>query len=147
LAALVAATLLTAAFGADNKDAAPAKPAATTQPASGLKSTVVSPGDPGAKTGDIALVLYTGKLQDGKVFDASAKHGNKPFQFTIGQGQVIKGWDQGILGMTVGEKRTLVIPPDLAYGPEGRPPTIPANATLTFDVQLVGLVRLPKEAK
>jgi FK506-binding protein 4/5 len=145
-AALTLATL--AAFvTADNVAPAadPAKPAAT-QP-SGLKIIETGPGDPGAKNGDIVLVFYTGKLADGTVFDSTDKHGGKPFQFSLGQGRVIKGWDQGILGMKVGEKRQLVIPPDLAYGAAGSPPTIPANSTLTFDVQLIGLVRLPAPAK
>ncbi|HZZ44866.1 MAG TPA: FKBP-type peptidyl-prolyl cis-trans isomerase [Tepidisphaeraceae bacterium] len=127
-------------MGADN---AATKPVATTQPTEGLKIAVVTPGEGGAKAGDIVFVLYTGKLKDGKVFDATANHGGSPFKFTLGEGKVIKGWDKGLLGMTVGEKRTLTIPPELAYGAAGSPPTIPANATLTFDVELIGLIRLP----
>ncbi len=86
--------------------------------------------------GKIAVMQYTGKLTDGTVFDATSKRGGEPFRFTLGAGQVIKGWDQGVLGMKVGEVRTLVIPADLAYGPAGIPGVIPQNATLIFDVTL-----------
>jgi len=91
------------------------------------------------KAGDTVSVLYTGKLQDGTIFDASANHGNQPFEFTVGAGQVIKGWDQGLIGAKVGEKRTLTIPGDLAYGPTGIPGTIPPNATLTFDIEVLAI--------
>jgi FKBP-type peptidyl-prolyl cis-trans isomerase len=134
----LAFSALAALVGADNP-----KPATTQATSPDLKVTTTTPGDPGAKNGDIILMLYTGKLADGTVFDSTENHGGKPFQFTLGQGRVIKGWDQGILGMTLGEKRKLVIPPDLAYGAAGSPPTIPANSTLTFDVELVGMVRVP----
>lgn len=93
----------------------------------------------GIKSGQTAVMLYTGKLADGSVFDSTAKHGNQPFSFSLGAGQVIKGWDQGIVGMKVGEERTLIIPADMAYGANGYPPVIPANATLTFDVTLVAI--------
>jgi FKBP-type peptidyl-prolyl cis-trans isomerase len=106
----------------------------------GLKVTYVTAGS-GAKDGDSVSVLYTGKLQDGTVFDASEKHGNEPIEFILGNGMVIKGSDQGLQGMQVGEKRTLVIPPTLGYGEQGAGGVIPPNATLTFDVQLVGLRR------
>ena len=121
--------------------------AATTQPGKtetkegGLKVTYVAPGEGGAKEGDTVWVLYAGRLDNGTEFDSSAKHGNDPIEFIIGKQMVIRGWEIGITGMLVGEKRTLVIPPPLAYGAEGRPPVIPANSTLTFDVQLVGLKR------
>ena len=91
------------------------------------------------KAGDTVSVLYTGKLMDGTVFDASVKHGNQPFDFKVGAGMVIKGWDQGLLGAKVGEKRTLTIPGDLAYGPQGIPGTIPPNATLIFDVEVLAI--------
>lgn len=104
-----------------------------------IKTTQEGTGTQVVKAGDTVDVLYTGKLQDGTIFDASANHGNQPFEFTVGAGQVIKGWDQGLLGMKVGEKRTLTIPGDLAYGSNGIPGTIPPNATLIFDVELVSI--------
>jgi len=95
-----------------------------------------------AKLGDIAVVQYTGWLYDplenkehGAKFDSSV--GGPPFSFPIGIGKVIKGWDKGVVGMKVGGKRTLIIPPALAYGARGAGNTIPANATLIFDVELV----------
>ena len=90
-----------------------------------------------AKDGDKVSVQYVGVLfKDGKQFDASWDRGKKPFEFTIGQGQVIQGWDQGVAGMKVGGRRVLVIPPELAYGASGSPPTIPPNAPLIFAVDL-----------
>jgi FKBP-type peptidyl-prolyl cis-trans isomerase len=83
-------------------------------------------------------VHYTGWLTTGKKFDSSVDAG-KPFDFTIGNGEVIKGWEEGVAGMKVGGKRQLRIPPELAYGAEGYPPTIPPNATLIFDIQLLGV--------
>lgn len=91
-----------------------------------------------AKDGDTISVNYTGKLADGTVFDSSIPRG-KSFEFTLGSGQVIKGWDLGIAGMKVGEKRTLTIPSTLGYGSAGAPPSIPPNATLIFDVELMGI--------
>jgi FKBP-type peptidyl-prolyl cis-trans isomerase len=92
---------------------------------------------PAAKSGDKISVRYVGTLYDtGKEFDSSWKRGKAPFQLTLGQGQVIPGWDQGLVGMKVGGRRRLTIPPDLAYGAQGQPPTIPKNATLVFDVDL-----------
>lgn len=107
-----------------------------------VKDSVVGKGVE-AKEGDKVAVYYTGTFTDGKEFDSSKAHapdGSKPdpFEFTLGQGQVIKGWDQGVKGMKVGGKRKLVIPPDLAYGPRGRP-GIPPNSTLKFDVELLGI--------
>eukprot|EP01035_Chromulina_nebulosa_P025209 gene25209-32894_t len=88
-----------------------------------------------AKVGDKVSVYYTGYLKsNNKVFDSST---NKPFSFRLGRGEVIKGWDIGINGMTVGSKRKLTIPPEKAYGKSGAPPTIPPNATLIFDVSLI----------
>jgi FKBP-type peptidyl-prolyl cis-trans isomerase len=89
-----------------------------------------------AKQGSKVTVHYTGWLTTGKKFDSSVDAG-KPFPFTIGAGDVIKGWDEGVTGMKVGGKRQLRIPPDLAYGERGYPGAIPANATLIFDVQLL----------
>lgn len=91
--------------------------------------------------GSIVTVNYVGKLEDGTVFDASARHG-KPFTFQLGVGSVIAGWDQGVAGMNVGGKRVLVIPPELGYGAQGAGGVIPPNATLTFEVELLD-VQLP----
>jgi len=89
-----------------------------------------------SRTGDTLSMHYTGFLPDGTVFDSSLARG--PFSFKLGQGQVIPGWEQGLAGMCVGEKRKLTIPPHLAYGENGYPPVIPPAATLTFDVELLG---------
>jgi FKBP-type peptidyl-prolyl cis-trans isomerase len=100
-------------------------------------SDVVTGTGAAAKDGDKVSVQYVGSLfADGKQFDSSWDRGKKAFEFTIGQGQVIQGWDQGIPGMKVGGRRVLVIPADLAYGAAGSPPTIPANAPLIFVVDL-----------
>lgn len=89
-----------------------------------------------AATGQHVKVDYTGWLTNGKKFDSSVGTG-RPFDFTLGQAQVIKGWDEGIVGMKVGGKRQLHIPPDLAYGEKGYDTVIPPNSTLIFDVRLV----------
>ena len=91
---------------------------------------------PGVKAGDTVSVHYVGRLADGKTFDSSKDRG-QPFELAVGQGQVIKGWEVGLIGMQVGGVRRLVIPPDEAYGKRGVPPTIPPNATLQFEVELV----------
>ncbi len=92
-----------------------------------------------AKEGDRVRVHYTGWLTTGKKFDSSVDAG-RPFTFALGNGEVIRGWDEGVAGMKVGGKRQLRIPPDLGYGENGTPDgTIPANATLIFDVQLLSV--------
>uniref|UniRef100_A0A0F7CZ42 peptidylprolyl isomerase n=1 Tax=Hypseocharis bilobata TaxID=253189 RepID=A0A0F7CZ42_9ROSI len=91
-----------------------------------------------AHKGDKIKVHYRGKLTDGSVFDSSFERGD-PIEFELGSGQVIKGWDQGLLGMCVGEKRKLKIPSQLGYGAQGSPPTIPGGATLIFDTELVAV--------
>ena len=91
-----------------------------------------------AKPGSSVKVHYAGTLMSGKKFDSSRDRGD-PFEFTIGTGSVIKGWDQGVVGMKVGGKRKLVIPYDLAYGEDGKPPTIPAKAALKFDIELISV--------
>ena len=92
-----------------------------------------------AKEGDRVRVHYTGWLTTGKKFDSSVDAG-RPFTFALGNGEVIRGWDEGVAGMKVGGKRQLHIPPDLGYGADGTPDgTIPPNATLVFDVQLVSV--------
>ena len=90
------------------------------------------------KKGKQVTVHYTGTLKDGKKFDSSRDR-DQPFSFTIGVGQVIAGWDEGVMSMKVGGKRKLIIPPNLGYGASGIPPTIPPNATLYFDVELIGV--------
>ena len=93
-------------------------------------------GDP-IVVGNLATVHYTGTLDDGTVFDSSVTRGT-PFEFTVGVGQVIQGWDLGVVGMRIGEKRRLTIAPELAYGSVKRGP-IPPNSRLTFEVELVGI--------
>ena len=122
--------------------AAPAAHAVTS-----LQTVTLKPGT-GATVGggQIAVVQYTGWLYEdgatdhkGKQFDSSRTAGREAFKFPVGTGSVIKGWDQGVLGMKVGESRRLTIPPDLAYGDSGTGGVIPPGATLVFDVELVGI--------
>ncbi|EFX74650.1 hypothetical protein DAPPUDRAFT_231271 [Daphnia pulex] len=95
-----------------------------------------------SKNGDILSMHYTGTLLDGTKFDSSLDR-NQPFQFQIGAGQVIKGWDQGLLDMCIGEKRKLTIPAELGYGDKGAGNIIPGGATLLFDVELMGINQAP----
>jgi FKBP-type peptidyl-prolyl cis-trans isomerase len=112
----------------------------TTTTASGLKYVVLKAGTgPSPQPGQTAVVHYTGWLTDGKKFDSS-KDRNQPFQFTIGQGQVIKGWDEGVMSMKKGETRKLIIPPQLGYGDRGAGGgIIPPGATLVFEVELLDI--------
>jgi FKBP-type peptidyl-prolyl cis-trans isomerase len=95
---------------------------------------------PEAKNGDKVKVHYTGTLMNGTKFDSSRDR-NEPFELTIGKGEVIKGWDEGLPGMKVGGKRKLTIPWQMAYGEAGHPPSIPPKAALKFDVELVAIVK------
>ncbi len=121
------------------------KPSASAEPAPSapapeakleMQDLVVGKGTE-AKAGDTVRVHYVGTLADGTEFDASRKHDDKGFSFTLGRGDVIKGWDQGVAGMKVGGKRRLTIPPELGYGARGAGGVIPPNATLKFDVELL----------
>ena len=124
----------TATGTASAKVTAPVAPPVST--ASGLKyiDMVVGTGAT-PKVGDTVMVHYTGRFTNGKIFDTSV--GKQPFQFVLGRGQVIKGWDEGVGSMKVGGKRKLIIPPNLAYGAQGYPGVIPPNSTLTFVVELL----------
>lgn len=123
-------------------------PAATTAPAtqgtktpSGLTIIPLHETDGGAKEGDTLYVHFTGMFADGKKFASSIERG-EPIEMTLGVGDVLKAWDEGLKGMKVGEKRRVVVPPELAYGKQGQGSLIPPDAELTFDFELVG-IRIP----
>jgi FKBP-type peptidyl-prolyl cis-trans isomerase len=117
--------------------AAPAS-ASAPKPAGLVKEDTKLGTGPEAKTGDHVSVHYTGTLTDGTKFDSSLDR-KEPFEFSLGEGQVIKGWDQGVVGMKKGGKRKLTIPSELGYGANGSPPKIPPNATLVFEIELLGI--------
>ena len=121
----------------DSQESTPAAPKENAGKTAGLTiiDEVVGEG-PSAKSGDRVTVHYTGWLLDGTKFDSS-KDKNQPFSFSLGAGDVIPGWDQGVAGMKVGGKRKLTIPPDLGYGVHGAGGVIPPNATLKFEVELL----------
>jgi peptidylprolyl isomerase len=105
------------------------------------KDIKVGSGSATVKEGDTTTVNYSGALSDGRVFDSSYSR-NKPFTFMVGSGQVIKGWEQGIIGMKLGGKRQLLIPADLAYGAQGKDP-IPPNASLVFEIEVLDIQEAP----
>jgi FKBP-type peptidyl-prolyl cis-trans isomerase len=105
----------------------------------GMKVDILKQGTgEGAKAGDNIVVNYVGTLTNGTKFDSSIDR-NQPFPYTLGQNMVIKGWELGLLGMKVGEKRKLTIPYELAYGEAGRPPVIPPSATLIFEIDMLSI--------
>ena len=106
----------------------------------GMKVEILKQGTgEGAKAGDNIVVNYTGTLIDGTKFDSSLNPGREPFPYTLGQNRVIQGWELGLLGMKVGEKRRLTIPPELGYGAQGAAGVIPPNATLIFDIDMLSI--------
>lgn len=121
--------------------AASAEPKAEAPAVEQLKKEDLKTGKgPEAKKGDTVRVHYTGRLLDGTKFDSSLDR-DEPFEFTIGEGGVIRGWDEGVPGMKKGGKRKLVIPADMAYGKRGSPPKIPPNAPLEFEIELVEIAK------
>ncbi|MBN1699907.1 MAG: FKBP-type peptidyl-prolyl cis-trans isomerase [Spirochaetales bacterium] len=102
-----------------------------------VEDLVVGTGDE-ARNGNTLVLNFTGWLEDGTQFDSSYDYG-EPIEFVLGKGQVIAGWEQGLLGMKVGGKRKLTIPPDLAYGADGHRNYIPPNAALIFEVELIAV--------
>ncbi|MEW9572930.1 FKBP-type peptidyl-prolyl cis-trans isomerase [Rhodanobacter sp. Si-c] len=145
LALLASSALALGALAACNRTPPPAPVSSGQVDKLGIVDTKVGNGAE-AKPGMTVQVQYTGWLYDehakdkhGSKFDSTGDHGGEPFSFTLGQGQVIKGWDQGVAGMHVGGERTLLIPAELGYGARGAGGVIPPNASLVFDVKLVGV--------
>lgn len=136
--AIGALVYLLSILGSSGRDPNPGSESEVTTK-SGLKyfDEVVGTGE-SPRPGRPVTVHYTGTLANGTKFDSSVDRG-QPYEFPIGTGEVIKGWDEGIMTMKVGGKRKLIIPADLGYGASGRPPKIPPNSTLYFDVELLGV--------
>jgi peptidylprolyl isomerase len=134
----VAATTVQPTAGEADINKKPKVPKGSGSPPTALKAeTLIAGSGPAIKSGQKATVQYVGvTFKDGKEFDTSWGKGKQPFSFTLGGGQVIPGWDQGVLGMKVGERRRLTIPADLAYGAQGSPPKIGPNQALIFDIDL-----------
>ncbi len=145
LALLLSAGMLSAAWGDDQAPAQSLAYAHSSRAAKLVKTDTKVGKGAEAKPGHQVTVHYTGWLYDAKApdhkgtkFDSSLDHG-QPFTFPLGAGEVIKGWDQGVAGMKVGQLRKLTIPPELAYGARGFPPVIPPNSTLVFEVELLAM--------
>jgi FKBP-type peptidyl-prolyl cis-trans isomerase len=114
--------------------------ASTSYDIQGMKVEILNQGSGvAAKSGDVVTVNYTGTLTDGTKFDSSLNPGRTPFQFTLGQNSVIQGWELGVAGMKVGEKRKLTIPSELGYGTSGAGGLIPPNATLIFEIDMISI--------
>lgn len=137
---ILAGALALAACGGQDNLAERYPDATINETPSGLKYIIVTEGSgPAPQPGEVVSVHYTGSLDDGSVFDSSVERG-EPFQFQVGVGDVIAGWDEGLLLMRVGGKAILIIPPDLGYGAGGYPPVIPPNVTLHFEVELLEIM-------
>ncbi len=149
-ALVLAGAMLLAACGCNSKDSGASQvPTTTTINGQSVALAALPSGvryydmtigtGPTPQPGQTVSVQYTGTLLDGTKFDSSYDHDSGPFEFHLGKGEVIKGWDEGVASMKVGGNRRLVIPSDLAYGDSPPTPTIPPNATLVFDVQLMAV--------
>lgn len=131
-------TLAVNSVGAATPTPTPPPPVPTFAPVTKLKIEDIKVGmGPEVASGSAVTVNYIGRLTNGQVFDSSLEQGRQPLTFQVGTGQVIKGWEEGLVGMRVGGQRRLAIPPDKAYGAQGAGQIIPPNATLIFDIALL----------